>query len=137
MQLFFIYFTVFSCFLIPFAYFAGIVDKITNLKPEQPLIDKILNNFCFIPLGIPILCLDTIADIYYFWVNNFRSDEKLKRINIPKEKTSISHKSIREITKIIEKFNFNQIKTINAHVLVKTFIQAFNVISNIQFLMFG
>lgn len=54
-----------------------------------------MNNIIFLPLGMPILCFDMLADIYFFWMNNFRQYEELKQIIIPKEKSTVSHKSLR------------------------------------------
>jgi len=98
-----------SLILIPFAYLLGIVDKLRTIKNQKTLKEKIMNNLVFIPLGVPILFFDFLADIMYFWKNNFRTD--LQEIIIPKDKSYISHKSIKEVLAIGEKYIENKIKS--------------------------
>jgi len=135
--LFFVYFIIVSFALIPVAYVFGILDKISQIREDQDFNDKLFNNFLFIPFGIPILLFDTLADLYYFWANNFRDQSTMKVTIIPKEKTTISHDSIKEIMMTVKKFGSNSIKTVNTQVLVKVFNKHLNVLSNIQFLIFG
>ena len=61
-----------SVALIPFAWIIGIIDK-TNKSNTQNMspMDRILN-YAFIPFGPFLLMLDMMADILYFWKNNFR-----------------------------------------------------------------
>jgi len=73
--------------------------------------EKLLNNFGFILFGPLILEFDFIADCIYFWKNNFRTE--LKEIIIPKDKSLISHKSIREFLSIGDKYIENKIKSAN------------------------
>jgi hypothetical protein len=91
----------------------------------------------FVPLGIPILCLDTVADLFYFWVNNFRGIDTLKVTIIPKDPTTISHQSVKSVISTVKKFGHNAIKTVNSKILIKVFNKHLNVMPNIQFLMFG
>ena len=98
-----------SLLLIPFAYILGVVDKMRTLPSQKNLKDKVMNNLAFIPLGIPILLMDFLADLMYFWKNNFRTD--LQEIIIPKDKSYISHKSIKEVLAIGEKYIENKIKS--------------------------
>jgi hypothetical protein len=98
-----------SLALIPFAYILGIVDKMRTLPSQKNLKDKVMNNLAFIPLGIPIPLMDFLADLMYFWKNNFRTD--LQEIIIPKDKSYISHKSIKEVLAIGEKYIENKIKS--------------------------
>ena len=83
-----------SLVLIPFAYIIGCFDKIKTLAKVEGK-EKLWNNLLFIPFGIPILVCDFLMDIKYFWLNNFRLE--LQEIIIPKEKSLITHKSIKEI----------------------------------------
>lgn len=83
------------------------MDKIDSLKEYQSFQSKLLNNFVFIPFGIPILVFDTLADFFYFWKNNFRPESSLKVTIIPKEKTTISHNSIKEIMNSVMNFSSN------------------------------
>ena len=98
-----------SLVLIPFAYLIGILDKMRTLGQQKDPKAKIMNNFMFLPFGIPILVFDFLADTMYFWKNNFRTD--LQEIIIPKEKSYISHKSIKEVLAIGEKYIENKIKS--------------------------
>ena len=74
MLVFYSLFIIVSICLIPFAWVFGIIDKVKSQTSSTPLKEKILNFGLFIPLGIPILFLDTLCDFYYFWKNNFRRD---------------------------------------------------------------
>ena len=97
--------------------------------------EKILNFGLFVPFGIPILIFDTIADLVYFWKNNFRTD--LQKIIIQRENSTISHKSLREIMNICQQFSDMKIKSVNTGRLVKIFRKKFLVNQNLQFLLFG
>lgn len=81
-------------------------------------------NLLFIPFGLPILCMDVIADMFYFWKNNFRSD--LVKNIIERERTLISHKSIRETEKYIGKMNDNKMKSVSTEYLIKFFRKKLN-----------
>ena len=94
-----------------------------------------MNNMLFIPFGIPILFFDFLVDTLYFWRNNFRVN--LQEIIIPKEKSYISHKSIKEILAIGEKYIENKVKSASTQQFVKQFRKRFDVNRNIQFLIFG
>jgi hypothetical protein len=70
---------IFACgsiALIPLAWIIGIVDKMVSLAWQPNLHSKIMNNYSFIVLGPVILMFDVIADMYYFWINNFRTNLK-------------------------------------------------------------
>jgi hypothetical protein len=67
-------FILVSLLLIPAAYIIGVVDKLKTLSTQKDPKAKVMNNFIFIPLGIPILLLDFLMDLRYFWKNNFRTD---------------------------------------------------------------
>lgn len=102
-------FMMVSLALIPFAYIIGIVDKIKTLQYQKDPRQKIMNNLLFIPFGLIILLCDFMVDQMYFWKNNFRI--KLQEIIIPKEKSFISHKSIKEVLSLGEKYIENKIKS--------------------------
>ena len=68
-----------------------------------------MNNLLFLPFGLPILCLDFLVDLMYFWRNNFRTD--LQEIIIPKDKSYVSHASIKELLAVGEKYIENKIKS--------------------------
>ena len=92
MMVFFLIFIVVSVMLIPVAWCMGIIDKLKH--PSKDKFDNIVN-MSFILLGPVILTFDVLADLYYFWINNFRED-LLKNI-IAKEVSFVSHKSLREL----------------------------------------
>ena len=66
-----------------------------GLNKVEDTKERLFNNLMFIPFGIPILIMDFLADMKYFWMNNFRTE--LDVIIIPKEKSLITHKSIKEV----------------------------------------
>ena len=94
-----------------------------------------MNNYIFIPFGPIILLFDVLADLYYFWINNFRTD--LKQIIIPKDDSKITQNSIKELVQITQKYNINKIKSVRCSAFIKTFRARFKVNQNIQFLIFG
>ena len=134
MIIFKVVFIITAQLLIPFAWIIGIFDKLRTLNDNYGR-EKLLNNICFIVLGPIILELDFIADCYWFWKNNFRTE--LKVIIIPKDKSLISHNSIREYLSICEKYINNKIKSANTGQIIKIFRKRFLVQENIQFLIYG
>jgi hypothetical protein len=94
-----------------------------------------MNNIIFIPFGLPILCFDFLVDLMYFWRNNFRTD--LQEIIIPKDKSYVSHASIKELLAVGEKYIENKIKSTSTQLFVRQFRRRFDVNRNIQFLIFG
>ena len=91
-------------------------------------------NYGFFIFGLVYLLLDLFADIYYFWHNNFRAG--LKKIIIEVEDSTVSHKSLREIDAMVKRFSKNKIKSISTKYFLKHFAKRFNVIQNIQYLIF-
>jgi len=85
--------------------------------------EKILNIGIFIPFGMPIMMMNLFADIMYFWKNNFRTD--LQQIIILREKSTVSHKSIRELLNNCDKFGKNKIKSAYSATFVKMFRRRF------------
>lgn len=73
MMIFFGVFMVVSVLATPAAYFVCMFDKIKTIGQQTSLEEKIKNNLIFIPFGLPILYFDLIADMFYFWKNNFKS----------------------------------------------------------------
>ena len=101
-----------SFLLIPIAWFSGIIDKLNSLSDLKTKQEKIELVYLFIPLGIPILILDSIADIFYFWKNNFRTN--LKKIIIDREHSNLSHKTLRDFMKLCENLTNRKIKSIKS-----------------------
>lgn len=133
-MIFFGIFIVVSFALIPIAWIIGVFDKLnvsnTNYSPG----DKIFN-LLFIPFGPLILFFDVLADLNYFWKNNFRTD--LKQNIILKADSELTHESLRDMDNHISKMGTNKIKSLNTIYLVKHFRHKLKVSQNIQFLLFG
>jgi len=72
MFIMFMAFIVVSIVLIPLAWIIGTIDKIGTLSSLKSGDQKMMNFFIFIPFGPIILLMDVVADLYYFWENNFR-----------------------------------------------------------------
>jgi len=128
----FMMFLIVSIALIPIAYVVGIVDKVKHLRYLSK--DDQRMNYGFFIFGLVYLLLDLFADIYYFWHNNFRAG--LKKIIIEVEDSTVSHKSLREIDAMVKRFSKNKIKSISTKYFLKHFAKRFNVIQNIQYLIF-
>lgn len=128
-------FVIFSFLLIPLAWVVGIVDKLGSLSDLKNHQDKILNVYLFIPFGIPILLFDFVADIIYFWKNNFRV--QLKKIIIERERSKLSHKTLRDFMKLCENLTNRKIKSIKSESMLKILQARFKLKSNIQYLIFG
>jgi len=72
MIILFLAFIVVSFVMIPMAWIVGIGDKMATLSSLKTGHQKLLNVWLFIPFGPIILVMDVIADLYYFWQNNYR-----------------------------------------------------------------
>lgn len=83
MMIFFSIFVLVTFALCPIAWIIAVIDKIKVFHLSKTNKEKILNLGIFIPFGLPIMFLNSIADIYYFWMNNFRTE--LQKIIILKE----------------------------------------------------
>ena len=135
MSVYFFIFVVVSLALIPLAWIIGIVDKARMIGPDLNKVSMVINLGFFIPLGLPILMLDTVADLIYFWRNSFRTD--LEKVIIKKEKSTITHRSLRELGLFALKFKEMKIRSVSSSRLIKIFRKRYNVKQNIQYLMFG
>ena len=137
MVIFFTIFIIVSIILLPVAYFISIMDKLKAFQSNNDPTNKapLMNLIIFIPMGAPILCFDLLADCYYFWVNCFRT--KLSVIIIEKEKTTINHRTIRELMMLCEKYSANKIKSAHSKQIIQFFMRRLKVTQNLQFLLFG
>lgn len=128
-------FVVVSVALIPIAWLIGIYDKSTksNTQNMSP-VDKIIN-YLFIPFGPIILLADLVADFLYFWKNNFRTE--LKQNIILKKKSNLTHNSLKELDGYTSKMVNNKIKSVTTGYLIRHFRARYNVMQNLQFIMFG
>lgn len=131
MLIYFTYFIILSIVLLPVAYVIAVFDKLSTINQQASFSHKLNNNLIFIPLGVPILCINLVADIVYFWRNNFRVKDDLKKIIVPIESYALNHQSIRSIMKIFVKYNDFRIKTTKTIQVIKHFNHHFNVVRNI------
>lgn len=100
-------FLVGSIIMTPFAFLKSLSVKIQDVlsvkaDPKEQ-IKKGMMLFVFLAVGLPILVLNLLADFYYFWMNNFRSN--LKKIIIDKEKSTLTNQSIRDIVNLCSKYS--------------------------------
>ena len=102
MVILFVGFILVSILMIPIAWIVGIVDKVSTLSSLKDGNKKLMNVYIFIPFGPVILLFDVIADLYYFWVNNYRQD--LQKIIIEREKTTVNHHSLKEFIQAMKNF---------------------------------
>lgn len=78
-----------------------------------------------------------MADCWYFWVDNFRSEEDLKKIVIVKDPSTINKNSIIKIKMLCEKYSYNRCKAIYTIDYVKRMREERDINSLLQFLVFG
>jgi hypothetical protein len=135
MMFLYVAFIVVTIVLIPVAWIVGIVDKLASLSSLKNSNDRIMNVFIFIPFGPIILLCDALADLYYFWINNFRTN--LKKIIIEREKTTVTHYSIKEFHQILSNFQKSKIKSAFSSKYIEIFRKQLNVNQNLLFLIFG
>ena len=132
-----IFFIVSIC-LIPLAWLVSITDKIRAINVYK-FADKrhlYLDLALFIFFGPVILLLDTIiGDVPYFWVNSFRSD--LNKCVIKKEIASVSHRSLKEIMNMANKYVTHKVDTSYAKVIIGNFQRKLKLRQNLQYLIFG
>jgi hypothetical protein len=86
-------------------------------------------------LGLPGLIINMLADLYYFGVNNFRSN--LKKIIIERKKSTLTNLSIRNIRDFSTKYIYYKIKSVYTKESVLSFRKNYSVLESLQFLMFG
>lgn len=70
-------------------------------------------------LGLPGLTINLLADLYYFGVNNFRSN--LKKIIIERKKSTLTSDTIRNIRDYTNKYIYNKIKSVYTRESVLSF----------------
>lgn len=92
--------------MLPFAYLKCVATKFQLVMKANTILDKIKELFfvmCFVVAGIPLLLVGNLADSFYFWANNFRT--QLKEIIITRVKSSITNETIRQFTNFCAKYN--------------------------------
>jgi len=67
------------------------------------------------------MVLTFLVDCYYFWKNNFKQDNQLRKIVIPREPTTISNDSIKKIKFLCDKMSDARIKAVYGVDYVKKF----------------
>lgn len=134
----YVMFLIGSILFFPFAYIKSCAIKFKIVLGGSDTKDmgiKLAIFLTFVVLGVPSLSLNLISDFFYFWANNFRSN--LKKIIIEKNKSTLSHDSVREIKMQCAKYGETKIKSVYSVDMVKSFRQQFLVKENIQYLLFG
>lgn len=81
------------------------------------------------------MIITLFADLYYFGVNNFRSN--LKKIIIERKKSTLTNTSIRNIRDYANKYIFHKIKSVYTREAVVSFRANYSVVDSIQYLIFG
>lgn len=112
--------------MIPMAWIVGIYDKLVK-STNQNLgkVDKMVN-FSFLLIGPLILWADLMADSYWFWKNNFRTE--LKQNIILKKKSNLTHNSLKELDGYTNKMVSNKIKSVTTGYLIRHFRSRFNIL---------
>ena len=131
-------FTLGSIVMIPFAYIKCLTTKFQIVMKAGSILDKIKQLFLFLIygiVGIPILIIGLLADAFYFWANNFRTN--LKQITIERKQSTITSETIRRFTSFCAKYNEDQIRSIYCKETVITMRKNYNIKENIQYLLFG
>ena len=124
--------------MTPFAYFQTVLIKFRKFMKARKLKEQIAGLIVlliYVILGIPGLVLNVFADIYFFTVNNLRSN--LKKIIIERKASTLTNKSIRNIKDYANKYINLKIKSVYTKEAVHSFRNDYNVINSIQFMMFG
>lgn len=131
-------FLIGSIILTPFAFIKSFVNKIQQIFVQKSWRDKVMKASIalgFLFFGMLVLMLNLLADFYYFWQNNFRSN--LKKIIIERDKSTLTNQSIRDIVNLCSKYQGQKIRSVYSIDFVKSFRQSFFVQENIQYLLFG
>jgi hypothetical protein len=98
-------FLIGSIILTPFAFIKSFVNKIQQIFVQKSWRDKVMKASIalgFLFFGMLVLMLNLLADFYYFWQNNFRSN--LKKIIIERDKSTLTNQSIRDIVNLCSKY---------------------------------
>jgi len=131
-------FLVGNVLLSPFAFLQSLLIKFrkflkaTTVKKQ---ITTLIYFLVYLAIGLPALILNMLADLYYFGVNNFRSN--LKKIIIERKKSTLTNLSIRIIKDYATKYIFYKIKSVYTKEAVLSFRHNYSVLESLQFLMFG
>lgn len=95
-----------------------------------------INLIVFIFLGPLILVGDFLfGDIYYFWMNSFRRE--LNKCVIKKEIASVSHRSLKQIMNMANKYNEHKVDSMYSNSIIGNFRRKLKVKANVQFILLG
>ena len=128
----YIIFLIGSVVMTPFAYLKSVGQKIERLTKATTIREQILAGaelLIFVAFGLGILVLDLVADFYYFWANNFRSN--LKKIIIERKKSTLTNDSIRQVKMLCSKYVEKKIKSVYSVDYMKTFRGKLNTTPNL------
>lgn len=131
-------FMIGNILLAPFAYLQSAFIKFKKFMKANTVkkqISTMANFITYLILGLPGMGINMVADLYYFCVNNFRSN--LKKIIIERKKSTLTNMSIRNIRDYSTKYIHYKIKSVYTKEAVLSFRQYFSVLESLQFLMFG
>lgn len=115
-------FMVGNTFLVPFAFFKSLMLKFKKLmgaNSTKKQIVLLIYFLAYLALGLPALCLNMLVDLYYFLVNNFRSN--LKKIIIERKKSTLTNESIRNIKDYAAKYIHYKIKSVYSRESILSF----------------
>lgn len=131
-------FLIGNAILTPLAFMQSLFIKFKKFLHANTLKQQILTLCEFTlygALGLPAMFLNMLADLYYFGVNNFRSN--LKKIIIERKKSTLTNLSIRNIRDYSNKYIYHKIKSVYTREAVVSFRQNYSVLDSLQFLIFG
>lgn len=120
-----------SLILFPFAFLRAVYNKfskITRAIDTKEALISLSEFIIFLIFGLFSMALSLLADGYYFWVNNFRTE--LKKIIINKVVSKLSTKSIREIRYVCQRLGQDKIRSVRAGEFTKFFQNKYNLYSN-------
>jgi len=124
MSIFYIGFLIASIAMIPFAYVKSIIFKIKALykikdSNRNVLIKEFLYLSIFIFFGIFKLLITLLADSYYFWLNNFRTD--LKKIVVENEKCKWTLDSFKKMITCCQTYRDKKMSAVFAEKFIKNY----------------
>ena len=115
MSVFYLYFLASSLILIPPAWIFG------TIRYADSPVEMIIFAFC----GPLILVLDVAMDSKEYWNYNFKTD--LSKIVVDQPKSSITNRTIKEVTTVCQQFVDNKLKAVTTQQLIKIFRLHFEV----------
>ena len=140
MTIFFIVFILVSIMLIPLAHIKSVIYKIraiSNLKDSnyQILIKEIISVLLFLFFGVFMLLLTLLADCYYFWINNFRTN--LKKIVVENEQCKINLESFKRMINYCQVHRDKRMSALFSDKFIKNYREDIHFEKMAQLLIYG